>query len=169
MAMNLVKPKCPICLCEIFLPVTWNNIIQKMERGQSIKLLKCKATSKNPMCLTCARDYLNSQIGDKAMCPMRCCNGYKGLELFQTYGDIVRTKTDFAEDCMWTLMDSYGVLNKKCNRCEYTCITLEETLNHLRKDCIKRKIPCGGCRILVPFDEISIHKLSCRFARFKLL
>ena len=102
--MDLVKekPKCPICLCEPFLPVTWNKIIKRMERGQPILLSKCKATSKNPLCVTGARDYLNSQIGEKAICPMRCCDGYKGLELYQTYGDIIRNKTEFAEDCMWT-------------------------------------------------------------------
>jgi len=167
--MSLSKPMCPICLNEPFLPVSWNNIKEKMVRGQPIYLEKCPAANKNPICLTCVRDYLNSQEGDRAQCPSRCCYGYKGLDLYQTYGFVLRTKKEYAEDCMWTLLDSYGVLNKQCNRCEHICETLEETLNHLRKDCLKRKIPCGGCKGLVPFNEIDVHKLSCEFARFKIL
>ena len=167
--MAVSKPICPVCCDEPFLPTTLNIFKKDFADGDVKGIKKCPATNKNPICLTCIRDFINAQIGDALVCPYNCCHGYKGPRLFQTYGHSLRSNTDYAEDCMWTMMYSYNVLNKKCNRCDHTCDTLEETLNHLRKDCIKRKIPCNYCKVLVPFDEQEVHKLSCSLASFKLI
>lgn len=167
--MAFSKPICPVCCDEPFLPTTLNIFKKDMPKGEVLGIKKCPATNKNPICLTCIRDFINSQIGDNLVCPYKCCLGYKAPKLYQTYGHNLRSSSDYAEDCMWTIMDSYNVLNKKCNRCEHTCETLEETLNHLRKDCIKRKIPCNYCKVLVPFDAQEDHKVICNLAHFHIL
>lgn len=160
-------PLCPLCLCEPFLPTTLNILIKN--ENDIITIKKCLATSKNPMCLPCIRDFVNSQEGENLVCPYKCCIGFKAHKLYQTYGDYLRGTNEFPEMCMWTTLYNYGVLNTKCNLCEYKCNTLEETLNHLRKNCIKRKLSCNECKILVSFNEIDIHKLDCKLESFTFI
>ena len=161
-------PKCPLCLCEPFLPTTL-NIFQNNTNDNVIGIKKCLATSKNPICLPCIKDFINSQEGNNLVCPYKCCIGFKAHKLYQTYGDYLRQKNEFAEMCMWTTLYNYGVLNTKCNLCEYKCISLEETLNHLNNGCIKRKLSCNECKISVSFNEIDMHNLNCKLESYTFL
>ena len=87
-----------------------------------LTIKKCLATSKNPMCLPCIRDFVNSQEGENLVCPYKCCIGYKSHKIYQTYGDYLRGTNEFPEMCMWTTLYNYGVLNTKCNLCEYSIL-----------------------------------------------
>jgi len=157
---------CFICCCLSFLPTTFhvylqdpNDFNRRQNPKREVDFKKCPATVCNPCCLSCIRDYITFQEGPEIKCPFRCCEGYKYFKpTYLNYGTLPRLPKDYAEYTFWHEQFTLGKLNQKCNRCEHVCISFDETLDHLRKDCPKRKLPCKICKTLICFDEIDTHK-----------
>ena len=168
---------CAICCNKLFLPVTLNVFQQdpndfnhRHNPNGKLDYKKCPAIVCNPCCLSCIRDYITFQEGPEIKCPFRCCEGYKYFKpTYLNYGTLPRLPKDYAEYTFWHQQFTLGKLNQKCNRCNHDCETFDETLNHLRKDCPKRKLPCKLCKTLISFDEIDTHNLTCIFKNFTYL
>ena len=171
--------ECAICLCPAFLPVRLNNltvIFNEISDEHELKVEHCPVSSRSPCCLTCIREFYHKTNGDEIIidfkyvkCPWNCCNGIMAPKPYLMYGEFRRKPEDYAEDCFWKVLNTYDLFNKKCNRCDHMCASMEEARDHPRKACPKRKIPCSGCYSLVMFEDIENHTLECLDARFKLL
>ena len=171
--------ECAICLCPAFLPVRLNNltvIFNEISDKQELKVEHCPVSSRSPCCLTCVREFYHKKNGDEKIidfkyvkCVWGCCNGFMPPKPHLIYGEHNRKPEDYAENCLWKILNTYGVFNKQCNCCYHMCASMEEARDHPRKACPKRKIPCSGCRKLVMFEEIETHRLECLFASFRLL
>ena len=152
------KPVCPICLENPFCPVCINIL---HERDGMKWYAKCQATLRNPCCLTCVRAHFITKINDGSdlVCPYRCCVSKKpsNNQVFLLYGEPARGPNDPADIYTWSLLDTYGVLNRVCPRCNIECTDLESVINHNKKDCPERLIPCKKCKVLVKFKDIDNH------------
>ena len=152
------KPVCPICLENPFCPVCINIL---HERDGMKWYAKCQATLRNPCCLTCVRAHFITKINDGSdlVCPYRCCVSKKpsNNQVFLLYGEPARGPHDPADIYTWSLLDAYGVLNRVCPRCNIECTDLESVINHNKKDCPERLIPCKKCKVLVKFKDIDDH------------
>ena len=161
------KPICVICLEEPFLPVRYT--VHGINKEGKLVYKFCPAGKRSFCCLTCIRAYCSTFEGYVIKCPWRCCEGIKPSKPYLMYGEPNRKPEDYAEKFLWDSLDAYGVFNKKCNRCDHMCASMEEARDHPRKACPKRKIPCSGCQTLVMFEDIENHRLECLFASFRLL
>ena len=145
----------PICYENPFCPVSINI-------WEGIRYTKCPATLRNPLCLTCARAHFIKRIDDgyKLACPYNCCESELPSinEVFRLYGEPTRKKNDPADIYTWGLLNAYGVLNRVCPRCNIECADLESVIDHNRKVCSERLIPCKKCNVLVKFKNIDAHK-----------
>ena len=135
------KYLCIICQNQPFLP----TCINIYKNGDFIR--QCPASIKSPLCLTCIRHYNEYSRDFVYRCPWRCCEGNKIKPTYLMYGFPKRAPADYAELMLWSVMDTYGIFNLKCNKCEHVCATMEEARDHPRLVCPKRKISCKMCHV----------------------
>jgi hypothetical protein len=148
---NANNQDCIICYGPSFLPTR-----MQIHNTEGVSK-QCDATVCNPCCLTCLRDLISSQIGSQIKCPFGCCVGYKHSKTYLNYGVLPRLPVEEAEYQLWHQQFKLGTLNRQCTRCEHICSTFNETINHSRKDCKKRKMTCRGCHQVMAFEDIAEH------------
>lgn len=157
---------CPICYDIPFLPTSMNIYLTESENS----IVKCNATVYNPCCLTCIRDFIDSQKDEILVkCPYNCCTSFKHKKTYLNYGKLPRSPTEEAEYELWYQQFKHGTINRKCTLCEHVCSTFVETINHSRNDCLKRKITCKECKEVMTFEDSCNHYGRCIEVRRSLL
>ena len=175
MTLTSKRPVCAICMNEPFMPVTWNHFTKSGskssdnriydDKGNVIITIKCQASIRSMVCLTCARSHISSSMrknGTTINCPLGCCkNSIVPKHSMYLYGDVSRCVSAGAEEEKWWALYQYGCLNMKCNRCQEECSDPNELFMHPKTRCPKRMSPCMSCNESVSFDEIDKHRAKC--------
>lgn len=152
---------CFMCGNPLWSPVGFNKVYK--EEGGVTYFYTCKAMQRELACLPCMRRFIQTQMDDhspKIRCPFNCCEAIipQGRKIYKLYGDVTRQPHDPADIATWNLLDSYGVLNLKCNRCGMNTENIDNFIKHDKSVCPKRLIPCQRCKQLVAFEDIPNHQ-----------
>ena len=152
---------CFICCNPLWAPVCFNKVYK--EEGGVTYFYTCKAMQRQLACLPCMRRFIQTQMDNHSptiRCPFNCCEAIipQGRKIYKLYGDVSRQPHDPADIATWNLLESMGVLNLKCNRCNMDTENLDNFIKHDKSVCPKRLIPCQRCKQLVAFEDIPKHQ-----------
>ena len=150
-------PTCQICYEQVECPVTFNAW-----DFDNHKQYKCSASQCNPVCLLCARTYIDNmkKSGRNTFkCLYNCCEMVnKG---YMTYGELGRNPEDVPEPTLYRSMKDNGVT--VCRRCNTDCVTVYNLATHIKSTCPKRKLPCYVCKKLFEACDLPRHHETCYF------
>lgn len=126
----------------------------------------CPWSQQKPVCLECGRAHIIKATKEKrdfVKCPGGCCfiTVNDGVPIRKKYGDPDRKDYDPPHLAMYIAMDTHGIGNTVCRRCNKDCGSILELVKHNRSDCTLTKVKCDLCQLMIPRKHFEAHKENC--------